>query len=122
MFTLMVILGMIGIILVLCFIALIINWISTVQSYSTKMSYNEFKVRYGLDPRYWTLRDGYVEFSFKNKEHCIRFGFLDYLRYELFASQIGRREEKKRQINRRKKLNETFKEFDEFKERTRDDV
>lgn len=122
MFGLMTILNVIGVILILCLIALFINWLGTLKSYNTKMSYHEFRVRYGLDPRYWTLRDGYVEFSFKNKEHCIRFGFLDYLRYELFASQIGRREEKKRQINRRKKLNETFKEFDEFKERTRDDV
>jgi len=122
MFALMVILGMIGIILVLCFIALIINWISTVQSYSTKMSYNEFKVRYGLDPRYWILQDGYAEFHFQNKDHYIRFGFLDYLKYELFALQVDRRAEKKRQINRRKKLNETFKEFDEFKERTSEDV
>lgn len=122
MFGLVTILNVIGIILILCLIALFINWLGTLKSYNTKMSYHEFRVRYGLDPRYWTLRDGYVEFSFKNKEHCIRFGFLDYLRYELFVSQIGRREEKKRQINRRKKLNETFKEFDEFKERTRDDV
>lgn len=69
----------------LALIALFSEWLGTRRPSRVKMSYYDFKVRYGLDPCYWILEDGYAKFCYDGEVHGIRFGFLDYLRYEIFA-------------------------------------
>lgn len=114
--------GMIAIFGVMFLIALIVQWVGTRQSWSTKISYNEFKVRYGLDPRKWTLKDGYAEFCYKGNCHYVRFSFFDYIRYELFSMCLDREAEKKSQLEKRKQLRQVFDEVDRNKEMSQKDA
>lgn len=114
--------GMVAIFGVMFLIALIVQWVETRQSWSTKISYNEFKVRYGLDPHKWTLQDGYAEFRYKGHSHYVRFGFFDYIRYELFSIRLDQEAEKKKQLDKRKELNEVFHEVDQDKELSKKDA
>jgi len=114
--------GMTAIFGVMFLIALFVQWVRTRQSWSTKISYNEFKVCYGLDPYKWTLKDGYAEFCYKGNCHYVRFSFFDYIRYELFSMHLDREAEKKKQLEKRKELREVFDEVDRNKEMSQKDA
>ena len=114
--------GMIALFGVIVLIALVAQWFDTQQTWSTKIPYNEFKVRYGLDPYKWTLKDGYAEFCYKGHSHYVRFGFFDYIRYELFSIHLDKEAEKKKQLKKRKELEEVFNEVDRDKELSKNDA
>jgi hypothetical protein len=114
--------GMIAIFGVIFLIALFVQWFETRQTWSTKIPYREFKVRYGLDPYKWTLKDGYAEFCYKGHCYYVRFGFFDYIRYELFSIHLDKEAEKKKQLEKRKQLDEVFNEVDRDKELSKKDA
>ena len=116
----MLVLYFIGVVLAVCgiitLIALFNEWLGTRRPSRVKMSYYDFKVRYGLDPCYWILEDGYAEFCYDGEVYSIRFGFLDYIRYEIFAAKHDRKLEEKRQLKYSEELTEAFRQFDQEKE------
>lgn len=108
--------GVVAVFGIIALIALFNEWLGTRRPSRVKMSYYDFKVRYGLDPSYWILEDGYAEFCYDGEVYSIRFGFLDYLRYEIFTAKRDRKLEEKRQLKYREELTEAFHQFDQEKE------
>ena len=101
-----------GIIIIACFV----EWLGTHHSWTTRIPYHEFKIRYGLDPKKWTLNDGYAEFRQKSGSHYIRFSFFDYLRYEAFLYSLDHERSKAREAELRKELEKAFLESDNTEE------
>ena len=116
MFVLCVIAGVLAIFGVLALIAWFIEWLGTRRPNRVKMSYYDFKVRYGLDPSYWILEDGYAEFCYNHEVYSVRFGFLDYIRYEIFTVKRDHKLDEKRQLKCSEELTEAFRQFDREKE------
>ena len=112
--------GVLAIFGIIALIALFNEWLGTRRPSSVKMSYYDFKVRYGLDPRYWILEDGYAEFCYDGEVHSIRFGFLDYLRYEIFVTKQDHKIEAKKELESSEKLAQAFYQFDHDKEEKSD--
>lgn len=120
MLALGIIVGIIALIGFLFLLARFVEWLGTRRVNRVKMSYHDFKVRYGLDPRYWILNDGYAEFCYDGNVHSICFDFLDYLRYEVFRTKRDYEKVIKQQQKYSEKLSEAFHQFDQDKEHDQD--